>query len=73
MTVVVEKEKIKILFKDSEEQQENLEKLDTLIQKKIASFNPAIQSFFAENADMEKRQILLSEKRHNGQHKKANQ
>ncbi len=55
-------EHLRELFKDSEEQQKNLEKLDTLIQIKFAAFNSTINSYFSENAEMEKRQILLSEK-----------
>src|SRR5688500_15210408 len=54
---------LRTLFKDSEEQQKNLGKLDTLIQIKFASFNPTINSFFAENVEIERRKILLSEKR----------
>ena len=53
---------LRTLFRDNEEQQKNLEKLDTLIQIKFESFNPTINSYFLENAEMEKRQILLSEK-----------
>ena len=53
---------LRTLFEDSKEQQKNLEKLDSLIQIKFASFNPTIDSYFAENAEIERRQILLLEK-----------
>ena len=50
------------LFNESDEQQKNLKKLDSLIQIKFASFNPTVNSYFAENDEVERRQILLSQK-----------
>jgi len=55
-------QELRKLFEDSEEQQKNLEKLDSLIQIKFESFNRTVNSYFMENAEVERRQILLSEK-----------
>ena len=53
---------LRALFKGNQEQQKNLEKLDTLIQIKFESFDNTIDSYFAENVEVERRKILLSAK-----------
>lgn len=55
-------QELKKLTKDNKQQRNNLEKLDTLIQIRFASFNSTIDSFFNQPTQQAKRQMLLREK-----------
>lgn len=50
------------LTKESKQQQENLEKLDTLVKIRFASFYSSVDSFFNQPTDQARRQMLLREK-----------